>query len=86
MATEARRKAQAKYNSKPEQVKRRMARNRARYAMIKSGKAKKGDGKDVAHKDGNPNNNSRSNLAVQSKRANRSFPRTRNGGKKNPRD
>ena len=86
MATEARQRAQAKYNSKPEQVKRRMARNRARYAMIKAGKARKGDGKDVAHKNGNPNDNRRSNLTMQTKRQNRSYPRTKGGRKKNPRD
>jgi len=40
--------------------------------MIKSGKAKKGDGKDVDHKDGNANNNSPSNLRVMSRYTNRS--------------
>lgn len=86
MATAARRRAQAKYNSKPEQVKRRMARNRARYAMIKAGKAHKGDGKDVGHKNGNPLDNRPSNWKMQSKRSNRSYPRTKGGHKKNPRD
>lgn len=86
MATEARQRAQAKYNSKPEQVKRRMARNRARAAMIREGKARKGDGKDVAHKNGNPNDNRKSNLTMQSKRQNRSYPRTKSGRKRNPTD
>ena len=86
MATAARRRAQAKYNSKPEQVNRREARNRARYQMIKAGKAKKGDGKDVEHKDGNPMHNTKSNWAMGSKHHNRSYPRTRGGHKKNPRD
>jgi len=89
MATAARQKAQAKYNSKPEQVKRRMARNRARAAMIRAGKAHKGDGKDVGHADGNPMNTPKKgtkNLRMESKRANRSYPRTRNGSKRNPRD
>lgn len=86
MATAARRRAQAKYNSKPEQVNRREARNRARYQMIKAGKARKGDGKDVGHKDGNPYNNKPSNWKMESKRSNRSYPRTRGGHKKNPRD
>ena len=85
MATAARQKAQAKYNSKPEQVKRRMARNRARYAMIKAGKAHKGDGKDVAHKNGNPHDNKKSNLTMQTKHQNRSYARTKGGHKKNPR-
>jgi hypothetical protein len=89
MATEARQRAQAKYNSKPEQVKRRMARNRARAAMIRAGKARKGDGKDVGHADGNPMNTPKKgtkNLRMESKRANRSYPRTRSGAKRNPRD
>jgi hypothetical protein len=84
--TKARQRAQAKYNSKPEQIKRRAARNAARREMIKAGKARKGDGKDVAHKDGNPHNNDKSNLTMQSKSKNRSYPRTRNARKKNPRD
>lgn len=82
MATEARRKAQAKYNSKPEQVKRRTQRNAARRKMEKAGKVRKGDGKDVAHKDNNPHNNKASNLAVQSKAKNRSFARNKNAGRK----
>lgn len=89
MATAARQRAQAKYNSKPEQVKRRMARNRARAAMVRAGKARKGDGKDVGHSDGNPMNTPKKgtkNLRMESKRANRSYPRTRNGSKRNARD
>lgn len=86
MATEARQRAQAKYNSKPEQVKRRMARNRARAAMVREGKAHKGDGKDVAHKNGNPMDNRKSNRTMQSKKANRSYPRTSSGRKRNPTD
>ena len=89
MATEARQRAQAKYNSKPEQVKRRMARNRARAAMVRAGKARKGDGKDVGHADGNPMNTPKKgtkNLRMESKRANRSYRRTASGAKRNPRD
>ena len=83
---EARRRARRKYNAKPEQIKRRAARNKARAKMVKAGKAHKGDGKDVAHKNGNPYSNQNSNLEMQSKRKNRSFPRKKNGSKKNPRD
>ena len=86
MATEARRKAQAKYNSKPEQKKRRAKRNAARRKMIAAGKARKGDGKDVGHANGNPNDNRMSNLRIESKKANRSYPRTKSARKKNPRD
>ena len=82
MATEARQKAQAKYNQKPEQKKRRAQRNAARRKMIKAGKARKGDGKDVAHLDNNPHNNSSSNLRMQSKAKNRSFARNKNAGRK----
>ena len=59
------------YHSKPEQKKRRAGRNAARSKMVKSGRAKKGDGKDVDHKDRNPGNNSSKNLRMQSKRTNR---------------
>lgn len=82
MATEARQKAQAKYNSKPVQKKRRAQRNAARAKMVAAGRAKKGDGKDVAHKDNNTANNSHSNLAIQSKAKNRSIPRNKSGGRK----
>lgn len=80
--TPARQRAQAKYNSKPAQVKRRTERNAARAKMMAAGKVRKGDGKDVAHKDNNPHNNSKSNLAVQSKAQNRSFARNKNAGRK----
>ena len=89
MATEARRRAQARYNRKPEQKKRRAMRNRARRNMIAAGKAHKGDGKDVGHVDGNPMNTPKkgtSNLRMQSQRSNRSYARTRGAHKKNPRD
>ncbi len=70
------------YHSSPEQKKKRASRNAARAEMEKKGKVSKGDGKDVDHKNGNPKNNSKSNLRVQSKSANRSFPRNKNAGKK----
>lgn len=74
------------YHSKPEQKRKRAARNKARRKMEKEGKVSKGDGKDVAHKDGNPRNNNRRNLEVQSKSKNRSYARTESARKKNPRD
>lgn len=70
------------YGSRPEQKKRRAARNAARRKMIAKGRVRKGDGKDVHHKDGNPRNNSSKNLAVTSKRKNRSFARTKTARKK----
>jgi len=61
-------------------------RNKARRMMIKAGRAKKGDGKDVMHKDGNPNHDSMVNFMLGSKKKNRSYPRTKGAHKKNPRD
>lgn len=82
MATEARRRAQKKYNSKPEQKKRRAGRNAARREMIRKGKARKGDGKDVAHNNNNPRDNRAGNLSIQSKAKNRSFARTKTARRK----
>ncbi len=79
--TKARQRAQKKYNAKPEQKKRRAQRNAARAKMIKEGKARKGDGKDVAHRNNNPKDNSSSNLTMQSKAKNRSFKRNSNAGR-----
>lgn len=59
------------YQSTPEQKANRAARGRARYEMIKKGKANVGDGKDVNHKNSNPKDNSPSNLNVESKSKNR---------------
>jgi hypothetical protein len=50
---------------------------------LKAGLVKKGDSKDVDHKDGNAMNNKRSNLTVKSASKNRSYPRTKSAGKKN---
>lgn len=61
-----------KYQSRPEQVAKRVARNAARRLLIKKkGKAALKN-KDVDHKDGNPRNNSASNLKIMSKSKNRS--------------
>ncbi len=63
----------ALYHGKPEQIKRRAARNKSRRDAVKAGKASKGDGKDVHHKDGNPKNNSSKNTAVISRSKNRAM-------------
>lgn len=42
-------KKEAEYESRPEQVKRRVARNRARRKAIREGKVRKGDGKELDH-------------------------------------
>ena len=70
------------YHASPEQKKKRGSRNAARSEMEKSGKVRKGDGKDVDHKNTNARDNSKGNLRVQSKSANRSFQRNKNAGKK----
>ena len=59
------------YHSKPKQKKRRAGRNKARRIMKMLGRVRKGDGKDVDHKDRNPENNSKKNLRVESKKTNR---------------
>ena len=70
------------YHSKPEQKKNRASRNQARREAEASGKVRKGDGKDIDHKNGNPKDNSKGNLRVSSKSSNRSFPRNKKAGKK----
>ncbi len=70
-----------RYQKQSTQKKNRASRNAARNLLIKQGKVKKGDGKDVAHRNGNPRDNRPKNLAVSSKRANRSFRRTRTARK-----
>ena len=67
----------------PLRKKKRAMRNKARRVALKAGLVKKGDGKDIDHKDGNAMNNKRSNLSVKSAKSNRSYPRTRSAGKKN---
>ena len=70
------------YQSKPEQKKNRAGRNKARRALTRAKKVRRGDGKDVHHKDGNPRNSARSNLKVTPKSKNRSFKRTKNARKR----
>ena len=65
------RKEYDNYHSKPEQRKNRAGRVKARRLMMKLGKVRKGDGKDVDHKDSNPKNNGKHNLRVRSKSENR---------------
>ena len=74
-----------KYQSKPAQKKKRAGRNTARKKMTAAGKVRKGDGKDVAHKNGNPRDNRSSNLKVISAAKNRSFRRTSTSRKVNRR-
>ena len=72
---------EGKYDKSQARMAANRARKKARYEMEKSGKASRGDGKDVDHKDGNPKNNSKKNLRVISRAANRSIKRNKNAGK-----
>lgn len=49
----------------------RASRNKARAEAMQAGKVKKGDGKEIDHKNFNPRDNSPSNLRVVSKTTNR---------------
>ena len=62
---------QREYNSSPEQKKRRAERNAARRLMEEKGKVRKGDGKDVDHRNHNTSDKSGKNLKVMSKSTNR---------------
>lgn len=66
------RKEYDNYQGRPAQIKRRAQRNAARRKMVRLGRARKGDGMDVHHKDHNPRNNMYSNLMIQRKSLNRS--------------
>lgn len=68
--------------SSTKEKKRRASRNAARRKLMKQGRVKLGDGKDVDHKNTNARDNSSKNLRVQSKSTNRSFPRNKKAGKK----
>ena len=79
------RKAQLKYESSPEQLKKRENRNTARRHLEAEGKAHKGDGKDVMHVNGNALDNSPINWKLGSRNKNRSYARNKDASKKNPR-
>lgn len=68
------------YNARPDQKKKRAMRNAARREMMEEGKVKKGDGKDVDHKQmlDSGGTNEKSNLRVVSKEENRGW-RKKNG-------
>ena len=67
-------KQQRKYNSSPEQKKKRAMRNKARRQALKDGKVSKGDNKDIDHKKPlrSGGSNSKSNQRVRDRSANRS--------------
>jgi len=63
------------YNARPEQVEKRMDRNRARAQLEKEGLVHKGDGRDIDHKQmlAKGGSNARSNLRVVSETKNRGW-------------
>ena len=69
------------YNARPEQRARRSARTNERNKRIRKGQLAVGDGKDIDHKDGNPMNNSSSNISITSQKYNRG--RNNNKGRTN---
>ena len=64
---------QRKYNSQPAQKARRADRNASRAKLMTAGRVKKGDGKDVDHRNHNPADMSAKNLSVMPKGKNRSM-------------
>lgn len=73
----------AEYQKKPENVEKRVARNRARRRAIAAGKAEVGDGKDIGHKKALNNGGSKkdSNTKVQSRKTNRGWRKGQSGYK-----
>lgn len=69
------------YQGKPEQIKRRAQRNKARAEAVKDGRASKGDGKEVDHVDHSNRKGSLDNSRVRvvSKRTNRKKQPKRDG-------
>jgi hypothetical protein len=68
------------YHASPEQKRNRAQRNAARAKLMKAGKVKKGDGKDVAHVRAFDKGGSNGDgLRVESRSANRSFKRDNKG-------
>jgi 5-methylcytosine-specific restriction endonuclease McrA len=72
------------YKSRPDQIKKRVMRNKARRMLEREGLVSKGDGKHVDHKTplSKGGSNSRSNLRVRSASANSSYQRKSDGSMK----
>jgi 5-methylcytosine-specific restriction endonuclease McrA len=72
------------YKSKPDQIKKRVMRNKARRMMEREGLVSKGDGLHIDHKKplSKGGSNARSNLRVRSASANSSYKRKSDGSMK----
>lgn len=66
-------KRQRAYNSSEKQKTRRADRNASRAKMVQAGKASKGDGKDVDHRNHNTGDKSAKNLSMMSASKNRAM-------------
>ncbi len=64
---------QRKFNSSPAQKKRRAERNKVRRKLEREGKVRKGDGKDVDHRNHNTKDMSSKNISVMSRSKNRAM-------------
>jgi len=71
MAIRNYKKEYKKFQSSEKSKKDRAGRNRARRRLMALGAVSKGDGKDVHHRDNNPQNSARNNLQVTSRKKNR---------------
>ena len=60
-----------RYHASKKMKQERALRNKNRRAALKKGTVKKGDKKQIDHRDGNPRNNKKTNLRVVSARRNR---------------
>ena len=70
----------ALYHGKPEQIKERDERNKARTTLVKAGKLHKGDGKDAAHvKAVDKGGSIKDGIRAEDSNSNRSFKRDSKG-------
>jgi len=74
-------KRERELQSTPSELKKNASRKAARRKLEKAGVVKKGDGKDVDHKNRNPLSNGKNNLRAVPKATNRSFSRKTNAAK-----
>ena len=74
-------KGEGKYDKSPKRMADNRARKKARSLLERAGTAKRGDGRDVDHKNGNPRDNSPKNLRSVGRAANRSIKRNKKAGK-----